>query len=174
MGISDESSPFLLAHEPEGYRLVQAGPGGISQTWSSDNVGDDEPVRVLAPSEADPGGREVVRVSLTGFEGFQDGLDQAAAGYPAAGGEHFELDGHPAIYTPGHDEEGQPVRADLVVVAGDDPAIRVSATKRPGTSWSSSPARSSPKTTTCWRRSSPTRRTTWRWSGGRTPTSGSR
>jgi hypothetical protein len=127
VGVSDESSPFSLAHEPEGYRLVQAGPGGISPTWSSDSFGDDEPVTVLAPPGADPGGREVVQVSLTGFEGFQGGLDQAAAGYPAAGGEHFELDGHRAIYTPGHDADGPPVRADLVVVAGDDLAIRVAA-----------------------------------------------
>jgi len=127
VGISVESSPFSLAHEPEGYRLVQAGPGGTPQTWSSDSFGDDEPVTVLEPPGDDPDGRDVVRVSLTGFEGFQGGLDQAAAGYPAAGREHFELDGHPSIYTPGHDEDGQRVRADLVVVAGDDLAIRVAA-----------------------------------------------
>ncbi|HLM29904.1 MAG TPA: hypothetical protein VK360_08280 [Acidimicrobiales bacterium] len=127
MGTSAESSPFSLAREPEGYRLVQAGPGGLSQTWSSDSSGDDEPVTVLAPPGADPDGPEVVRVSLTGFEGFQGGLDQAAAGYPLGGGEHFELDGREAIYTPGHDEDGRRVRADLVVVARDDLAIRVAA-----------------------------------------------
>jgi hypothetical protein len=126
-GVSVESSPFTLAHEPQGYRLVHAGRGGIPQTWSSDSFGDDEPVTVLAPPGANRGGGDLVRVSLTGFEGFQGGLDQAAAGYPAADGQHFELDGHPAIYTPGHDGDGQWVRADLVVAVGDDLAIRVAA-----------------------------------------------
>ncbi|MFP3901465.1 MAG: hypothetical protein ACLFXM_11475 [Acidimicrobiia bacterium] len=127
VGTSTESSPFAVTREPEGYRLVQAGRGGHPQTWSSDSFGDDEPVTVLAPPGAAVGGRDAVRVSLTGFEGFQGGLDQASAGYPQGNGEHFELDGRPAIYTPGQSEGGQQARADLVVVAGDDLAIRVTA-----------------------------------------------
>ncbi|MGH9209122.1 MAG: hypothetical protein ACRD2C_00400 [Acidimicrobiales bacterium] len=126
-GTTTESSPFTVAHEPEGFRLVQAGLGTISQTWSSDSFGDDEPITLLAPPGADPDGPDVVRVSLTGFEGFQGGLDQASAGYLDEDSEHFEIDGQPAIYSPGHDEDGEPVPADLVVVAGDDLAVRVSA-----------------------------------------------
>jgi hypothetical protein len=125
VGDSDESSPFTVGLEPEGYRLVQAGQGGIDQTWSSDSFGDDEPVTVLAPPGADPGGDAVVRVSLTGYAGFEGGLDQAA-GYPADG-EHFDMDGRAAIYSPGGAGEGQGPRTDLVVAAGDDLAIRVAA-----------------------------------------------
>jgi hypothetical protein len=126
-GESGESSPFTVGREPDGYRLVQAGRGGIDQTWSSDSSGDDEPVTVLAPVGAPPDGEDEVRVSLTGYAGFQGGLDQAATGYPAADGEHFEVDGRPAIYTPGGVEDGRQVRADLVVAVGDDLAVRVAA-----------------------------------------------
>lgn len=123
VGTTTASSPFTVAHEPPGHRLVQAGRGTLTQTWSSDSFGDDEPVTVLAPPGAGPDGPEVVQVSSTGFEGFQGGLAQASAGYTGGESESFELDGRPAIYTPGRPGEDAP--ADLVVVAGDDLAIRV-------------------------------------------------
>ncbi|HEY8546787.1 MAG TPA: hypothetical protein VIL36_17120 [Acidimicrobiales bacterium] len=125
VGTSTASSPFTVTRPPAGYRLVQAGRGTVPQTWSSDSFGDDEPVTVLARPGADPAGPEVVRVSLTGFEGFEGGLAQASRGYTSEATEHFELDGSPAIYTPARPDEDKP--ADLVVVAGDDLAVRVRA-----------------------------------------------
>lgn len=126
VGSTSESSPFLVDRPPDGYRLVQAGRGTISQTWSSDSFGDDEPVTVLAPAGEGPGGPDEVRVSLTGFEGYQGGLAQASRGYLSDDRQDFQLDGRPAIYMPAHERRGQKEPADLVVEAGDDLAIRVS------------------------------------------------
>jgi hypothetical protein len=85
---------------PEGYQLVLAGRGDILQTWSSDSFGDDEPVTVLVPPGGDIAGRGAVTVSLTGYAGFEGGLEQAAVGYPAVQPEGFEIDGQRALYTP--------------------------------------------------------------------------
>jgi hypothetical protein len=121
VGTTAESSPFSLTHEPEGYRLVQAGRGGARQVWASDSAPTDEAVTVLAPSGADPGGREAVLVAVTGFDGR---LAKASASYVSfGGGEPFEAEGQPAIYTPG----GRRVRSDLVMEIGDDVAVRVAA-----------------------------------------------
>ena len=81
VGTTDESSPFVVEDPPAGYQLVLAGRGDYAQTWSSDSFGDDEPVTVLAPPGEGADRPDAVMVSLTGYAGFQGGLDQAAALY---------------------------------------------------------------------------------------------
>lgn len=128
VGTTPESSPFVVENPPAGYQLVLAGRGDLTQTWSSDSVGDDEPVTVLAPPGADitdPAGPGVVTVSLTGYAGFQGGLDQAAVGYPAAQTEEFDIDGHRALYTSPDSSRVESHGADLVVAVGEDLAVRV-------------------------------------------------
>jgi hypothetical protein len=44
---------------------------------------------VLAPRGLAPTGPGIVTVSLTGYAGFESGLDQAVAGYPGAEPEEF-------------------------------------------------------------------------------------
>lgn len=128
VGGTSESSPFRVGHEPAGYRLVQAGQGSYSQEWGEDSTGTDEPVTVLAPPGESPGGPGEVRVSVTGFSGYQGGLAQASRGYLDDQREDFELDGRPAIYMPAHeDDDGGPEPADLVAEVDDDLAVRVSA-----------------------------------------------
>jgi hypothetical protein len=125
VGTTSESSPFAVEDPPEGYQLVLAGRGDIPQTWSSDSFGDDEPVTVLAPPGGDAGGPDAVTVSLTGYAGFEGGLDQAVAGYPGAEPEELEIDGRRGLYTaPGSSPSG-PHGADLVVAVGEDLAVRV-------------------------------------------------
>lgn len=130
VGTTAESSPFTVGHEPEGYRLVQVGRGTYPQNWSSDSFGDDEPITVLAPPDADPAGPEAVRVSLTGYLGFEGGLDQASSGYNGGDAEHFSVDGLRAIYTPDQPDEdgdGDDEPADLVLALDEDLALRVAA-----------------------------------------------
>lgn len=127
-GTTTESSPFVVENPPAGYHLVVAGRGDVRQTWSSDSFGDDEPVTVLAPPGADvshPAAPGVVTVSLTGYAGFDRGLDQAVSGYPGARPEEFEIDGQRAIYTPPGASPAGPHRADLVVAVGEDLAVWV-------------------------------------------------
>jgi hypothetical protein len=125
VGTTAESSPFVVEDPPDGYQLVLAGQGDWPQTWSSDSFGDDEPVTVLAPPGEGADSPESVTVSLTGYAGFQGGLDQASAGYLGDDVEEFEIDGQRALYTP----PGGPARftpeADLVVAVGEDLAVRV-------------------------------------------------
>jgi hypothetical protein len=129
IGTTAVSSPFAVEDPPDGYRLVLAGQGDWPQTWSSDSFGDDEPVTVLAPTGEGPESPEAVTVSLTGYAGFQGGLDQASAGYLDDGVEEFENDGQRALYTPpgGADVTAD---ADLVVAVGEDLAIRVRSAAR--------------------------------------------
>ena len=118
-----EPSPFVV-DAPEGYRPVMAGRGETTPDWSSDSFGTHEPFTVLAPPGGGLDSPEAVVVSVTGFEGYQGGLNQASAGYGSS--EPFDLDGAEAIYTPaGDDGDGGTQWADLVVVRGDDLAVRV-------------------------------------------------
>ena len=125
VGTTSESLPFVVEDPPPGYQLVLAGRGDMPQTWSSDSFGDDEPVTVLAPPGGDSVGTDTVTVSLTGYAGFEGGLEQAVAGYPEAKLEEFEIDGRRALYTPPGGSSSEPHRADLVVALGDDLAVRV-------------------------------------------------
>jgi hypothetical protein len=125
VGTTTASSPFVVEDPPEGYQLVLAGRGDIRQSWSSDSFGDDEPVTVLVPPGGDIAGKGAVTVSLTGYAGFQGGLEQAAVGYPAVQPEEFEIDGQRALYTPPGVSPAGPHGADLVVAVGEDLAVRV-------------------------------------------------
>lgn len=125
-GATEGSSPFQVGHGPAGYRLVQAGRGTIEQTWSSDSVGTDEPVTVLAPGGEGPGRAGEMLVSATGFAGYEGGLAQASRSYGSDESEELELDGRRAIYMPRHAEGDRSEPADLVVEVGEDLAARVS------------------------------------------------
>lgn len=144
------STPFTVGPAPEGYALVSAGEGTVAQEWGSDSFGTDEPFTVLAPEGAADGTADdgstgdgssaavdpdvvdpdaVVLVSVTGFEGYQGGLDQAVGGSPA-GTELTDVDGRDARFVPatGPTEDWPDGRwADLVVDHGDDLAVRVTA-----------------------------------------------
>lgn len=126
VGSTSESSPFQVGRPPEGYRPVQAGQGTNPQHWGDDIHGTDRPVTVLAPVGQGPGGPDQVQVELTGFEGYQGGLEQILG----AGLEEFELAGGRAFYSPalpGIEEGSVPQPARLVVEVGDDLAVLVSA-----------------------------------------------
>jgi hypothetical protein len=123
--LSSESSPFSVAEPPEGYRLVTAGRGRQTAIWGGDEYGTDEPFTVLAPTGADATDPASIIVSITGFEGYQGGLDQAARGYIAATHEDLEINGRRAIYTRSQQTRRGTTWADLVAVRGDDLAVRV-------------------------------------------------
>jgi hypothetical protein len=125
VGTTTASSPFVVEDPPTGYQPVLAGRGDIPQTWSSDSFGDDEPVTVLVPPGDHIGGMGAMTVSLTGYAGFEGGLDQAVAGYPAAQPEESEIDGRRALYTPPGASPAGPHGADLVVAVDEDLAVRV-------------------------------------------------
>jgi hypothetical protein len=121
-----EPSPFTV-EVPDGFRPVMAGRGETPPDWGSDSFGTHEPFTVLAPPGEGPDSPEAVLVSVTGFEGYEGGLSQASAGYGSS--EPFDLDGAEAIFTPAGGDDGNGGRqwADLVVVRGDDLAVRVTA-----------------------------------------------
>jgi hypothetical protein len=125
VGTTTASSPFVVEDPPDGYTLVLAGRGDYPQTWSSDSFGDDEPVTVLAPPGEDADSPEAVTVSLTGYAGFEGGLDQASAGYLDDTPEEFEIDGNRALYSPPGADAPEMPDADLVVAVGEDLAVRV-------------------------------------------------
>ncbi|HET6950448.1 MAG TPA: hypothetical protein VFI47_08735 [Acidimicrobiales bacterium] len=120
------ATPFLVDAVPPGFRLATAGRGTGSQEWGEDSSGTDEPFTVLAPPGEDATSPSAVIVSVTGFEGYEGGLDQASAAY-GPDEQEFEVDGRRAIYSPPVPaRDGEPPRwADLVVVRGDDLAVRV-------------------------------------------------
>ena len=115
-----ESHPFSVGAAPEGYRLLAAGRGTEVQDWGDDSLGSDEPFTVL---EGDGGA--VMAVSVTGYAGYQSGLDQASASFSTGmpEPEPFELDGDEARYTPPKNGRW----ADLVVARKRDLAVRVTA-----------------------------------------------
>lgn len=121
---SATSSPFSVASVPAEYEPVTAGIGTAVGDWGEDSTGTVEPYTVLSP-DGRASGPDVVVVSITGFEGYQGGLGQASRGY-LSGSTELTIDGADAIYSPPrHDERGVQW-ADLVVVRGDDLAVRVS------------------------------------------------
>lgn len=121
---SSTSSPFSVGAVPAGYELVVAGMGTGVGDWGEDSTGTVEPYTVLSP-DGRATGEEVVRVALTGYEGYQGGLAQASLGYLS---EHtlLTIDGAEAIFAPPETSAVGRRWADLVVVRGDDLAVRVS------------------------------------------------
>jgi hypothetical protein len=125
---SSESSSVRVGFVPEGYALTIVGRGRGSQYWGDDSEGTHEPFTVLAPEGADARGPEAVIVSVTGFEGYEGGLDQGSSGYVSGQEQRFRLDGRDAIYTPRRtDLLGEQSWADLVAIRGTDLAVRVTA-----------------------------------------------
>ncbi|MEJ7584530.1 MAG: hypothetical protein WKF43_10705 [Acidimicrobiales bacterium] len=108
---------------PAGYELVTAGRGTELQEWGEDCCGTAEPFTVLAPPGEGTESAEAIVVSVTGFAGYEGGLDQASSGYSVEErSETFTVDGQEAIFTPA---ETSSEWADLVVARGDDLAVRV-------------------------------------------------
>lgn len=122
---SEVSSPFSVGSVPPGFEVLAAGTGTDRQVWGVDEEGTEEPFTVLAPASESASRDQVRVVSVTGFRGYQGGLDQAPAGY--GGGEHFTIDGREAIYAPAGEAFGRSHWADLVVRRGRDLAVRVTA-----------------------------------------------
>jgi hypothetical protein len=112
------SHAFVPGPAPEGFQLVTAGTGTAEPMWGEDSSGTDEPYTVLERDGA------VMSVSVSGFEGYQGGLNQASAGYiDESGPEELQVDGADALFAPADGDRW----ADLVVVRGDDLAVRVTA-----------------------------------------------
>lgn len=112
------SRPFAVGWVPPGFEPLAAGTGRGVQDWGEDSTGTDEPFTLLRR------GDDLVAVSVTGFEGYQGGLDQAVAGYEEA--ERIEVDGHQArLFLAGPTTRHRFPWNDLVVVRGDDLAVRV-------------------------------------------------
>lgn len=99
--------------------------GTAAGDWGSDSSGTVEPYSVLSPDgRADH--PDVVLVAITGFEGYEGGLAQASMGYLAEGRQDLRIDGADAVYAPAADDARGTRWADLVVVRGEDLAVRVS------------------------------------------------
>lgn len=110
---SAEAARFTVDAVPDGYELAIAGDGGFSPEWGEDSTGTHEPFVALRDDDG------MVVVSVTGFEGYQGGLEQASLGYTRVA-EATDVDGNQAMFTPA--EGARP--ADLVVERGDDVAVR--------------------------------------------------
>ncbi len=122
---SRTSSPFSVGEVPAGYELVTAGMGTRVGEWGDDSTGTVEPYTVLSPDgHADH--PDVVLVSITGFEGYEGGLAQAAGGYLSPDREELTIDGTEAMYSPATQDARGAHWADLVVVRRADLAVRVS------------------------------------------------
>lgn len=121
---SSSSSPFTVGEVPEGYELISGGMGTRVGEWGDDSTGTVEPYMVLSP-DGQATGRNVVRVAITGYEGYQGGLAQASLGYLSELRE-LEVGGAAAIYAPASTDARGQRWADLVVVRGEDLAVRVS------------------------------------------------
>jgi hypothetical protein len=111
--VSAGAARFTADAVPAGYDLAIAGDGGLSPEWGEDSSGTHEPFVALRDEDG------IVVVSVTGFEGYQGGLEQAALGY-TDDLEPTDVDGDRAVFTPA--DGSRP--ADLVVERGDDLAVR--------------------------------------------------
>ena len=128
--VSHPSAPFTVAAVPAGFERVAAERGRQADPWGDDSFGTAEPFTVLARQGRDASDPKLIVVSVTGFMGYESGLDQAAParpGYDRA--TNFKVHGQRAIYTPAQTTtDGRPfVWADLVVARERDLAVRVRA-----------------------------------------------
>jgi hypothetical protein len=120
------SSPFSVEGVPRDYQLVSAGTGTQGQAWGADEFGTQEPFTVLAPVGADAESPAAIIVSVTGYEGLEDGLDGTVAARRDEV-ERFIIDGREALYAPARTIRGVPFWADLVAIRGVNWAVRVTA-----------------------------------------------
>ena len=124
---SSTSSPFAVGWVPDGFDPFVAGRGTDKPTWSEDCCGSIEPFVILAPTGKGSDLSEHVVVSVTGYAGYQGGLEQAAGGQ-LDDQETFEVDGRRAIFAERRrlgDEPGDDVWSNVVVAREDDLAVRV-------------------------------------------------
>ncbi|HMJ74903.1 MAG TPA: hypothetical protein VK507_02970 [Iamia sp.] len=126
---SAASSPFTVGTVPDGFVARSAGMGTQEPVWGEDSFGTDQPYLVLSP-DGTPEHPDVVVVALTGYQGYQGGLDQASGSYGPT--EEVEVGGDEGRFAPAIGAEdpevvdGETRWADLVVAQGDaDLAIRV-------------------------------------------------
>lgn len=121
------SPPFTVDAVPEGFVLRAVGEGTGTQGWGEDCCGSDEPYTVLSPDGTGADPDAVVVVSVTGFEGYEGGLDQASGGYTRDDLESDAVDGRPARFIGAQPATADlpPQWADLVVDHGDGLAVRV-------------------------------------------------
>jgi hypothetical protein len=118
------ASPIRV-EAPEGFRVVEEGPGDAQPCWGDDECSNNGPLVVLAPEADTTDPETVTSVTVTGFEGNQGGLQQASNNYLAAESEELEVDGRSALYS--EDDGDGPGRAlnELLVVRGDDAALSI-------------------------------------------------
>jgi hypothetical protein len=105
---------------PDGFRPTALGRGIGTQGWDVDETGSDEPFTVLTNDAG-----ELVVVSITGYAGYQGGLDQASVTYCCDDNGppvDLEVDGKRAILAPPH---GSRRTSELVVAVTPKVAVRV-------------------------------------------------
>ena len=127
---SHPSAPFTIAAVPAGFELAAAERGQQFNPWGSDTFGTAEPFTVLARRGRGGSDPKLIVVSVTGFSGYEGGLDQAAPGRPGFDrATTFKVSGRRAIFTPAQvTTDGRRfVWSDLVVVRKRDLAVRVRA-----------------------------------------------
>ncbi len=127
--VSRPAQAFSVGAVPVGYTPVSTSHGRPYVPWGDDSLGTKEPFVVLAPKGSSAFSRRAVVISVTGFQGYESGLDQASpAGGPGVESRHSRIDGQRAIYVP-QQVTGppyvRPLQAELLVVRGSDLAVRV-------------------------------------------------
>lgn len=110
------SSSPIIAEVPDDWQLVSARERTGRPTWGEDCCGSTEPYTII--QRLDDG--RTIKVSATGYAGYQGGLEQASGGYTGDITE-FEVNGQRALLASG----GAPGLVELVVEVNDTTAIRV-------------------------------------------------
>lgn len=114
------SSSQISADVPGDWQLVTAGVGASGQSWGSDTTGSIEPYTVVRRPDDD----RTITVGVTGYEGYQGGLQQAtlnALGKP----DELTVDGRRALLSKGSKTWDQdPDLVDLVVDLDGSSAVR--------------------------------------------------
>lgn len=120
---------FSVGAVPAGYAPAATSRDRPYTPWGDDSLGTDEPFVVLAPRSSGALSRAAVVISVTGFVGYEGGLDQASPGYgPGVESRHLRIDGRRAIFVPTQVTGPPYVRrlgSELLVVRGRDLAVRV-------------------------------------------------
>lgn len=127
--VSRPAQAFSVGVVSAGYTPVATSHGRPYVPWGDDSLGTKEPFVVLAPKGSNAFSRRAVVISVTGFQGYESGLDQASpAGGPGVESHRSRIDGQRAIYVP-EQVTGPPyvrrLQAELLVVRGPDLAVRV-------------------------------------------------
>jgi hypothetical protein len=122
----DTSSPFTIGHTPPGYYVTGAGEGHNQQEWGDDDVGTTEPFTALRR------GDDTLIASVTGYQGYQGGFEQASRAYICGGGtvrrqNRLTVNGRRAVFTPSQDDDGRcdNPSSELLVDRGNNLAVRV-------------------------------------------------